>query len=70
MLVSLIYLLISILVLGLVLWLILFVIDQLGLPEPFGRVARIVVVVVGVLILIIVLLQFLPGEFANHPLLR
>ena len=54
---DLISLLVTILVIGLVCWLILYVIDQLPLPAPFGQVARIIVIVVGVLLLIRVLLS-------------
>ena len=54
---DLIALLITILVIGLVCWLILYVIDQLPLPPPFHQVARIIVIVVAVLLLIRVLLS-------------
>lgn len=66
---SLIYLLVYLLVLGLVLWLVLFVIQQFPLPEPFGRVAYVVVVIIGVLCLIVLITDFLP-PLVGHPLLR
>jgi hypothetical protein len=53
---DLISLLVTILVVGLILWLILYVIDQIPLPPPFHQVARIIVIVVGVLFLIKILL--------------
>lgn len=54
---SLVYLVIAIIVLGLVVWLLLYVIDAVGLPEPFRKVARAVILVVGVLIVILLLLN-------------
>jgi uncharacterized protein YhhL (DUF1145 family) len=55
---GLIYLVIYVIVIALVIWLLLWLIEQLPLPEPFGRVARIVLLVVGILIVILLLLQF------------
>jgi len=52
---SLVYLVIYLIVIGLVIWLLTYLIDIVPLPEPFGRVARIVI---GVLIVILLLLQF------------
>ena len=53
---DLISLLVTILVLGLIVWLVLYVIDILPLPAPFGQVARIVVIVIACIILIKILL--------------
>ena len=58
---GLVNLLIYIIVIGLILWLALYVISQLPLPEPFGAVARIVVIVIAVLLLILLLLQLVGG---------
>lgn len=49
-------------VVGGILWLLLWLISYVGLPEPFAKVAKIIVMVIGVLILINVLLGF-----AGHP---
>jgi hypothetical protein len=54
---ALINLLIWIVILGLLLWVFLYALENIPLPEPFGRVARVIVVVVFVLILILLLLQ-------------
>lgn len=54
---SLVSLAIYILVIGVVIWLLLFLIDLVPLPEPFGRIARIVIIAIGVLIVIFALLQ-------------
>lgn len=54
---ALITLLIYYIVLGLVAWLVLYVIDVIPLPDPFNRIARVVVIVVCVLVLIMLLLQ-------------
>ena len=45
-------------IVGGVLWLLLWLINYIGLPEPFAKVAKIIIMVVGVLILINVLLGF------------
>lgn len=58
---SLIYLVIYIVVLGLVCWLLLYIVEQLPLPAPFGQVARVVIIVVACLILILLLLQLVGG---------
>lgn len=58
---ALITLVIYIVVLGLVTWLLLYIIDTIPLPEPFNRVARVLVIVVACLILIVLLLG-LVGE--------
>ena len=60
---SLVYLVIYILVVGLIIGLLLWLIDQLGgwIPEPFHRVARIAVIVIGVLIVIVLLLSLIDG---------
>lgn len=55
---GLVHLVIYLIVIGLVVWLLLWLIDTIPLPEPFNRVARVVIIVVGVLILILLLLQF------------
>jgi len=58
MITSLIYLVVYIIVLGLVLWLLNYLIDVVPLPEPFNRVAKIALMVIGVLIVILLLLNF------------
>ena len=70
MITSLVFLLIYLLIIGVVIWLALYIISQLPMPAPFGQVARVIVVVIGCLILILLLLNFIglmPGE---RPLLR
>jgi len=55
---SLISLVIYILVVGLIFWLLHYLVDAIPLPEPFNRVAKVVLLVAGVLIVIVLLLQF------------
>jgi len=55
---SLIYLVIYLIVIGLVLWLLNYLIDNVPLQDPFRRVAKVALMVVGVLIVIVLLLQF------------
>ena len=50
-------LLITILVVGLVVWLLLYLIDLIPLPAPFGQVARVIVIAIAVILLIKVLLS-------------
>jgi uncharacterized membrane protein len=56
---------IFIIVLGLVFYLLWWLIGYVGLPEPFNKVARVLVAVVAVLILISALLGV-----AGHPMVR
>lgn len=58
-------LLISLVILLIIFGLLWWLIDQLPLPEPFGRIARVVLIVVAV----IILLYFLLG-LAGHGDLR
>ena len=58
---TLVSLMIYILVLGLIWFLLNYLIDNLPLGEPFQRVAKIILLVVGVLVLIILLLGLI-GE--------
>jgi hypothetical protein len=64
---GLVYLLVYLLIVGVLLWLALYIIQTLPLPSPFAQVARVVVTVIGCLILVLMLLNFLglmPGERA------
>lgn len=54
-------LVVYLIVAGVVCWLIWWLIDYCGLPEPFNKVAHILVAVVAVLVVIGVLLQLLGG---------
>ena len=54
---DLISLVVTILVVGLVLWLLLYVIDMIPLPPPFAQVAKAIVIIIGVIFLIKILLN-------------
>jgi hypothetical protein len=58
---ALITLIIYILVVGILVWLVLWIVDSIPLPEPFNRIIRILVIVVAVLIVILLLLQLAGG---------
>lgn len=58
MIASLVMLVVWLIVIGLIIWLLTYLIDIVPLPEPFNRVARVAILVIGVLIVIILLLQF------------
>lgn len=53
---SLLGLLVTLIVAGLVCWLVWWLIGYVGLPEPFNKVARVIVAVIAVLFLVNVLL--------------
>lgn len=57
--------LIYVIVIGLVFYLLWWLVGYVGLPEPFNKVARVVLALVAVLILINLLLGF-----AGHPVVR
>jgi Kef-type K+ transport system membrane component KefB len=54
-----------IIIMGLVWWLLWWLISYVGLPEPFNKVARVVLAVAAVLVLISALLSV-----AGHPIMR
>jgi hypothetical protein len=55
---ALITLVIYLIVVGVILWLLRYLVNTIPMEEPFKRVANIVIVVVGVLIIIVLLLNF------------
>jgi hypothetical protein len=67
---SLIYLVVYIIVVGVVLWLLSYLIDNVPLQDPFRRVAKIALTVVGVLIIILLLLNFIGVLDGGAPRLR
>ena len=67
---SLIFLVIYLVVIGLVLWLLTYLVDAVPLQEPFRRVAKIAILVIGVLIVIVLLLQFVGAIGGGVPRLR
>lgn len=50
---------VSIVVAGLIIWLLLYAISYIGIPEPFNKVLRVVIIVIGVIYLIKLLLPLL-----------
>jgi hypothetical protein len=69
MITALITFVVYLIVIGIIVWLLLFLIDAIPLPEPFHRVARVLIIVVSVLIVILLLLQFI-GTDVPFPRLR
>lgn len=59
---SLVHVVVYIVVAGLVFWLLFWLIGYCGIPEPFNKVARVILAVVAVLFLIGLLL-----DLAGHP---
>lgn len=67
MITALIYLVIYMVVVGLVVWLLLYLVDSIPLPPPFHQVARVAIMVIGVLILILLLLNFIGALDVGAP---
>jgi hypothetical protein len=59
-----------IVVIGVVLWLLNYLIDSVPLQDPFRRVAKIALTVIGVLIIILLLLNFVGVLEGGPPRLR
>ena len=66
MITALVYLVIYLIVIGLVMWLLNYLIDTIPVPEPFNRIGKIVILVIGVLIVIALLLQLVGGTGTLH----
>jgi hypothetical protein len=58
---SLVHVIVYILIVGGICWLLWWLVGYIGLPEPFNKVARILIAVVAVLLLINLLLGFAGG---------
>jgi len=67
---GLIALVVYIIVIALVLWLLNYLVDAIPIQEPFRRVAKIAILVVGVLIVILLLLSFVGVVDGGFPRLR
>jgi phosphoglycerol transferase MdoB-like AlkP superfamily enzyme len=64
---TLITLVIYIIVIGLILWLLQYIVNTLPMFEPFRQIANIVIMVIGVLFLIAVLLSVVGGGGVSLP---
>ena len=67
MIASLIYLVIYLFVVGVIIWLLHYLVNAIPLEEPFRRVANIVIIVIGVLIVILLLLNFVGAIDGGMP---
>lgn len=72
---TLVYFVIYIVVVGCIIGLLMWLIDAIPVPEPFHRIARIAIIVIGVLIVIMLLLSLVgegPGRlrFGEAPFLE
>jgi hypothetical protein len=65
---SLMVFIVYLLAIGILVGLLLYVLDALGLPEPLQRIVRIAVVVVGGLVVVILLLSLVQGGVAGWKL--
>ncbi len=58
---------ITLIVAGVIFWLLWWLIGYCGIPEPFNKVARVILAVLAVLVVIGVLLQFVGGRSVFVP---
>ena len=58
---SLLMLVIYLLVIGLVFWLLDYVLQMLPIPDPFARIIRVILVVIAVIIVVMLLLNLIGG---------
>lgn len=62
---NLVQIVVYLLVVGGIFWLLLWLIGYFGLPEPFAKIAKGIIMIVGVLILINILLGFVGSPIVN-----
>ncbi len=62
---SLVSMLVWFIVVALIFWLLFWLISYVGLPEPFAKVAKVILAVVAVLLLVNFLLGFLGSPLVN-----
>jgi len=62
---NLVQIIVYLLVVGGIFWLLLWLIGYFGLPEPFAKIAKGIIMIVGVLILINLLLGFVGSPIVN-----
>jgi hypothetical protein len=62
---SLLSVLITLVIVGLIFWLLWWFIGYVGLPEPFNKVAKVIIGLIALIFLINLLLGF-----SGHPLIR
>lgn len=67
MIAALIYFVIYLVIIGLVIWLLVYMVGAIGLPEPIHRVARIAIIVIGTLIVILLLLNLIGAVDVGAP---
>jgi hypothetical protein len=65
---ALLYLVVYIVIAGVVIWLLRYLVNTVPLDEPFRRIANVVILAVGVIIVILLLLNF-AGTIGARPLL-
>jgi len=58
---------VTLLVIGVVVWLINYAVDNLPIADPIGRVIKVAAMVIGLLIVVLALLQF-AGLVATGPI--
>jgi hypothetical protein len=67
MIASLAYLIVYLVVLGLVIALLLYLLDAIPVPPPFYNWLRILIIVIGVLVAILILLNFIGIDVGGAP---
>jgi len=64
---TLLHLVIYLLIVGVILWLLQYIVNTVPIFEPFRTVARVIIIVVGCLILIYILLGLIGGGAPRLP---
>ena len=59
---GLVQLIVTLIVVGLIVWLLLWLISYVGLPEPFNKIAKVVIAVFSVLVVIGMLMSLVNGQ--------
>ncbi len=58
---------VTLIVAGLIFWLLLWLIDYCGIPDPFNKVAKIILAILAVLVIIGILLSLVNGQALFRP---
>jgi hypothetical protein len=61
MLATMVHLVIYLVVVGLVAWLLMFLLDYIPVPQPFNKIGKVIIMVLSVLIVIFLLLDLVGG---------
>ncbi len=64
---GLVYAVLYLIIIGVIVWLLIWLVDYCGIPEPFHKIAKILIAVVSVIICILLLLSLVSGKQVFSP---